>query len=424
MIPLGFTTANEKKSIGFRSSAANITQTLVTDAGEASLITFAPTGSGKGTGSVIPTCLSYEGSMIVVDPKGEAAQVTASTRRNYGEVFIIDPFKIVTDTPDCFNPLDIGRAGSYEQQGAMLARALQGEGVTSGADPYWDQAANSLLTGLVIHELTQERSFFNLRKNLHQYHMELELAKLLDSKAVTSPLASELLGGFLSVTAEVTRSCILSVARQSLALLGDPGVMESLSKTSFSIEDLLDGKTTTIYIVIPPNQLNAFSSLLRIWVTAFIFLLTERKQQPSIPTLLLLDECGNLGRLQSLTTAITLMRSFGLRIWCYFQDINQLKQLYPAEWVTIINNCDVVMAFGIRTFLMAKELEGIIGGINTATLLRLSPSDAVLLRPNTPPTIIRRCNYRTDSLFQQYEYKPNPMYDCKFLPDAQGITAS
>ena len=44
------------------------------------LLTVAPTRSGKGVSSIIPNLLTYQGSVFVIDPKGENALVTARRR--------------------------------------------------------------------------------------------------------------------------------------------------------------------------------------------------------------------------------------------------------------------------------------------------------------------------------------------------------
>ncbi|MCP4305064.1 MAG: type IV secretory system conjugative DNA transfer family protein, partial [bacterium] len=49
------------------------------------LITVATAGAGKGTCSVIPNLLSYEGSVVCTDPKGENAAITARHRREMGQ---------------------------------------------------------------------------------------------------------------------------------------------------------------------------------------------------------------------------------------------------------------------------------------------------------------------------------------------------
>ncbi|MCV5950975.1 type IV secretory system conjugative DNA transfer family protein, partial [Escherichia coli] len=61
------------------------------------VVTVAPTGSGKGIGAVIPNLLTYQGSALVFDPKGENAEVTGRRRREMGQsVHVIDPFGITS----------------------------------------------------------------------------------------------------------------------------------------------------------------------------------------------------------------------------------------------------------------------------------------------------------------------------------------
>ena len=81
--------------------------------GDGHLITFAPTGSGKGIGSVLPNCLTYPGSLVVTDPKGENAAVSGRTRRDDlgQQVAWLDPWRVLQPVggpvgTDCFNPLD------------------------------------------------------------------------------------------------------------------------------------------------------------------------------------------------------------------------------------------------------------------------------------------------------------------------------
>ena len=69
---------------------------------------FAPTGVGKGVSCVIPFLLTSNDSCVVVDFKGENATDHRRARRKMGhKVVILDPFRIVTQEPDTFNPLQI-----------------------------------------------------------------------------------------------------------------------------------------------------------------------------------------------------------------------------------------------------------------------------------------------------------------------------
>ena len=55
------------------------------------VLCFAPTRSGKGVGLVVPTLLTWPGSAIVHDIKGENWTLTAGWRARFGRVLIFDP---------------------------------------------------------------------------------------------------------------------------------------------------------------------------------------------------------------------------------------------------------------------------------------------------------------------------------------------
>ena len=72
---------------------------------EGSVVVFAPQGAGKGVGIVVPNLLTYRGSVICTDPKGENHAITARARRTFGPVYCVnvgDP-----DRSHRFNPLDV-----------------------------------------------------------------------------------------------------------------------------------------------------------------------------------------------------------------------------------------------------------------------------------------------------------------------------
>lgn len=416
MIPLGYRINRpvDEKPIGFRVPQSRTLRPLelLKDDGEAHLLTVAPTGAGKGRSNIIPACLEYSGSLIVLDPKGEAARVTATSRERFGDVFIIDPFKIVTPRPHRFNPFDIVPArASPEQYGIVVAQALQGENGTIAGDPFWDNKANELLSALCIDELEKAKSFRNLRKRLYGEDVDYNLAVMLDAKEKVNSLVYDLLAAYLQVPSDKTRPCVLCTAQQHLSILGEPAVLDSLDgPTSFNVQALRSGLPMTIYLVIPPNKIKAFSSLLRLWIVSLLYLLTERKNRPEIPTLMLIDEAGNLGRMDALVSSVTLLRSYGIRIWTFWQDLGFMKRLYPQDWTTLLNNCDVVQAFGMRNFLMAKEIAEVFGTFSPQQLMQLPAGEALLARAGKKVERMKRFDYLTDKRFRKYGFEENAMY--------------
>ena len=75
------------------------------------VLCFAPTRSGKGVGLVVPTLLTWPGSSIVHDIKGENWQLTAGWRERSGRVLLFDPTNPLSAA---YNPLLEVRRGDSE----------------------------------------------------------------------------------------------------------------------------------------------------------------------------------------------------------------------------------------------------------------------------------------------------------------------
>lgn len=87
-IAVGRHIAKADRSIGFCADQAEPAAQrggIIEADSDAGLITIAGTGSGKGVSQVIPTLLTYRGSIIVTDPKGELYVVTARRRAQMGQ---------------------------------------------------------------------------------------------------------------------------------------------------------------------------------------------------------------------------------------------------------------------------------------------------------------------------------------------------
>jgi type IV secretory pathway TraG/TraD family ATPase VirD4 len=71
-------------------------------------LTIAPPGAGKSTGLIVPFLRECRDSMVVNDIKGELYALTASHRRAMGHtVLALDPWRLVTSSPETLNPFDL-----------------------------------------------------------------------------------------------------------------------------------------------------------------------------------------------------------------------------------------------------------------------------------------------------------------------------
>jgi type IV secretion system protein VirD4 len=76
------------------------------------VLCFAPTRSGKGVGLVVPSLLTWPGSAIVHDIKGENWQLTAGYRSQHGRVLLFDPTNAKSCTIRCWK--SAAATGRYE----------------------------------------------------------------------------------------------------------------------------------------------------------------------------------------------------------------------------------------------------------------------------------------------------------------------
>ncbi len=383
---------------------------------EGHLLTIAPTGKGKGRSAIIPTLLSYEGPVIVVDIKGEAAAITAERRKQFGDVVVIDPFRLTTDQPDSLNPFDI-KALKQDDSIATLALTLTDlmfvEGQSIKADPFWDRKASALLSGLVAHTLTLEeeskRHYGYVRELLSKGDVVYQLAVILDTYKDMNPFAKAEIAQFLQLSADQTRSCILTTAQQYTYIFGDDKAVASFDKTSFDLQKFKDGKPMSIYLVLPPNKLQSHGILLRLWLGALLEILLERRSKPDLPNLFLIDEAAQLGELEAFRTAMTLMRGYGVKVWSFWQDLSQLKLRYTKDWQTILNNAASIQTFGVNNWGMAKDITAIIGGISPHNLLNLNENEQVLMTNSGKVQKCLKLDYLKDKVYEGL-YADNPFY--------------
>ena len=118
------------------------------------VLAVAPTRSGKGVGLVLPTLLTWTGSAVIHDIKGENWQLTAGWRARGSHCLLFDP---TSPASARFNPLLEVRKGAHEVRDVQnIADILvDPEGMRERRD-HWDKTAHALLTGAILHVLYAE----------------------------------------------------------------------------------------------------------------------------------------------------------------------------------------------------------------------------------------------------------------------------
>lgn len=372
---------------------------LLRYAGEGHLVTVAPTRSGKGTGGVIPNLLTYPGSIVVTDPKGENYAVTARHRsRMLGNtVRALDPFdqlgvmqrqvgqgtslersramEVVRAT---YNPMDLidPYGDDWLECASLLADMLvlppQGRG---GEEVFWNEEAKGLLTGLILYVATSELDEAlrpTERRTLARVRELLTLPRADFKRLMQAMEASPLCGGLVRRAAsrylqkeDRERSGVVSTAQSHTHFLDSPRMAEVMARSSVDLAQM-KRKPTTLYLVLPAHYLDTYSRWLRLVIACALHELARAPSHLSgggeqRRVLFLLDEFANLGRMNPVLRAVSLMAGYGVSIWTFLQDLSQLKGTYPDRWGTFLANADVLQAFGTNDYDTARYLSDLAG---------------------------------------------------------------
>ncbi|MCU1266385.1 MAG: hypothetical protein JWM21_2703 [Acidobacteria bacterium] len=400
--------------VGFCSEqSASTGNALITHSSEGNLVTIGKTGSGKGRSALIPNLVTYRGSTIVLDLKGELYRTTFRARREMGQrVFLLDPFNQISADPDRLNFFDLLTLTGNEEidtEAQSLAHIFGRE--NSVKDPFWDIEGTGLLAGCISAVATMNPpELQNFRALIGMFMADdivYSLATIMDKRSrEMTPMARHEIGSFLSL-ADVTRSGVLATATSYLKTYTSEQIIRSLCDSTISLPELIAGKTPfTIYVVIPPAYIRSHFNIVKAWVHTLMKALMTRKEIPETPTLFFLDEIAQ-GTLPILENIMTIGRGYGIKCWLFLQNINQLKARYQTGWATMLGNCDVWQIFAANDHLTAKELSEVTG---------IAPASFLTMQRNEQYLVIngliqkgRKLDYLTDPMFAGL-FDDNPYY--------------
>lgn len=344
------------------------------------VMAFAPTRSGKGVGLVVPTLLSWTGSAVIHDIKGENWQLTAGWRARFSHSLLFNP----TDPRSArYNPLLEVRKGPDEVRDVQnIADILvDPEGALERRN-HWEKTSHSLLVGAILHVLYAEeektlarvatflsdprRSFAHtLRRMTATNHLGTP------DKPIVHPVVASAAREVLNKS-ENERSGVLSTAMSFLGLYRDPTVAATTAACDWRIADLVDApRPVSLYLVIPPSDISRTKPLVRLVLNQIGRRLTERLEGDPAKRrrhqlLMMLDEFPALGRLDFFETALAFMAGYGIRAYLIAQSLNQISKAY-GENNAILDNCHVRIAFSSNDERTAKRISDALG---TATELR------------------------------------------------------
>ena len=332
------------------------------------VLCFAPTRSGKGVGLVVPTLLTWPGSCIVHDIKGENWTLTAGWRARFGRVVLFDPTNLQSNA---YNPLLEVRRGEWEVRDVQnIADVLvDPEGALEKRN-HWEKTSHALLVGTILHVLyaEEDKTLAGVANFLSDPKRPIE--KTLRAMMTTAHLGPKGVHPVVASAArellnksENERSGVLSTAMSFLGLYRDPVVAAVTRRCDWRIRDLVEAeRPVTLYLVVPPSDISRTKPLVRLILNQIGRRLTEelenkRRRQR---LLLMLDEFPALGRLDFFESALAFMAGYGLKSFLIAQSLNQIEKAYGQN-NSILDNCHVRVSFATNDERTAKRVSDALG---------------------------------------------------------------
>ena len=344
------------------------------------VLCFAPTRSGKGVGLVVPTLLTWPGSCIVHDIKGENWTLTAGFRSRHGRVLLFDP---TNARSSAYNPLLEVRRGEWEVRDVQnIADILVDPEGSLDKRNHWEKTSHSLLVGAILHVLYAEpdKTLAGVANFLSDPRRPVEatLRAMMDTphlgEAGVHPVIASSARELLNKS-DNERSGVLSTAMSFLGLYRDPVVARVTARCDWRIADLVGGKKpVSLYLVVPPSDINRTKPLIRLILNQIGRRLTEELTASGKRhrLLLMLDEFPALGRLDFFESALAFMAGYGMKGFLIAQSLNQIERAYGPN-NAILDNCHVRVSFATNDERTAKRVSDALG---TATELRDSTNYA------------------------------------------------
>ena len=338
------------------------------------VLCFAPTRSGKGVGLVVPTLLTWPGSAIVHDIKGENWQLTAGFRAQHARVLLFDP---TNGASAAYNPLLEIRKGAWEVRDVQnVADVLVDPEGSLEKRNHWEKTSHALLVGTILHVLYAEadKTLAGVAAFLSDPRRPIEstLWAMMTTphlgEAGVHPVVASAARELLNKSAN-ERSGVLSTAMSFLGLYRDPVVAQVTRTCEWRIKDLVEGELpVTLYLVVPPSDISRTKPLIRLILNQIGRRLTEEltPKQSRHRVLLMLDEFPALGRLDFFESALAFMAGYGLKAFLIAQSLNQIEKAYGPN-NAILDNCHVRVSFATNDERTAKRVSDALG---TATEMR------------------------------------------------------
>lgn len=317
------------------------------------------TGSGKGVSIIIPNLLTYfRGSVVCFDTKGDLFATTAKRRAAKGQRIIrLAPFNGGTDA---LNPLDAipsDSPGLVDSARAMAEALVVRQGTES--DPHWNDKSVQVICAVLVLVLMrfkgEDRNLNSVQEIVSDPEMLKAAVKMLQEiGGIPARLGNQLKTLFDHSGLTKEGAGVLSTVTRHLSFLDSDLVARTVASSTFRPADLKK-PGLTLFLQIPPDQLEAQQGLLRCWVSTLVRVIGAVGSERDGETLFLLDEASALGSLPALEEALVRGRSAGVRLLLAYQSDSQVTAAFKDKPTLLWDNCGTQIYLGAASSYESAE---------------------------------------------------------------------
>jgi type IV secretion system protein VirD4 len=344
------------------------------------LLLAAPTRSGKGVSVVIPNCLEWRQSLVMLDVKQEAWEKSAGQRATLGPVYLFDPF---TDTRRShrWNPLTYVSLDPHQRNSDITAIAVSLYKETTAGDPFWTEMSKSTFIAvcefLFDHYTSSKREGYPAKcptlglvyrvlsgVGAHEKETKQEFFRRLAMEPVVGDKARSGLLNLVNL-ADQTFSSAVATTLAPLNIFGNPVVDAATSGDDFDLRTLRR-KVQSIYVGVAPSKLVEAKGVMNLFFEQAIKLngsvLPEHDKTLTVQCLFLLDEFTTLGKVEIIPVAVGWAAGYGIRFVVVIQSISQLESVYGAETARgLVTNLGAQIIYAPREQRDADEYSKMLG---------------------------------------------------------------
>lgn len=312
----------------------------------------APTRSGKGVSMVVPNCLNYSDSIVVLDIKFENFDITSGFRAENGQdVFLFAPFgRSIHDNrinTHRYNPLEYISENPSQRISDIFSIAYSFYPDPLQGDAFWADNARNLFLGLCLMVLETPDIPHTLGEILRQASGKGQPLKdyltsiIQERQNSDNPLSSnctDALFRFIG-NSDNTLAGILSSFNAPLLIWSNPIVDAATSANDFDLRDVRR-KRMSIYIGIQPDKIKDAKVLVNLFFDQLCNLNTKQlpAQNPDLKyqCLLILDEFTAIGRVNVIAHAVSYLAGYNIRLLTVIQNKSQLQDVYGNSGATTL----------------------------------------------------------------------------------------